>query len=381
MTRSASIMSVFFAQALAFGGLFPRLPDIAARLQAGEAALGLALLGLGLGGVITLPLAPRVIARLGSHRTLRLSVPVLAVSQWAAAVSPTIPITGICLCLAGVSFALANIAMNVEANRIETADGVRIMNRCHGFWSVGVLVASLMGVAARAVAMPTGWHLALMVLPVVAILWAALAGVEQAPEPDSDRNTRGLSLPDRRSGLLVVFGMAGGFAQSATQNWSVLFLESDFAVRPWVATLTLPVFLFALTLGRMLSDNWVARFGAVTVARAQLSAALSGLVLVVLSESLPPIILGFFLLGIGTAALYPLMVSAAARGALRSAAESVSAVVFATSLTMLAAPPLLGFVAEDFGFRAAFALVALPLAIGLALAQKLAPADASDRVA
>ena len=49
------------------------------------------------------------------------------------------------LVLFGFSLTNANIAMNVEADRVEAATGRRLINRCHGSWGVGFLLASLVG--------------------------------------------------------------------------------------------------------------------------------------------------------------------------------------------------------------------------------------------
>ena len=53
------------------------------------------------------------------------------------------------LALNGVGFSLTNIAMNVEADRVEAATSARVMNTCHGAWSVGFLLTSLLGAALR----------------------------------------------------------------------------------------------------------------------------------------------------------------------------------------------------------------------------------------
>ena len=48
------------------------------------------------------------------------------------------------LFLMGVCFAMTDVGMNVEAARIEIGLGRRIMNTCHGFWSLGSMVGAVM---------------------------------------------------------------------------------------------------------------------------------------------------------------------------------------------------------------------------------------------
>ena len=71
-------------------------------------------------------------------------------------------------------------------------------------------------------------------------------------------------------------------------------------------------------------------------------------------------IFGFALMGLGTAVIFPLMVSAAAIIGDRSASKNIAAMVMATGLAMLAVPPLMGFMAETWDLRVAFAMM-LPL--------------------
>ena len=50
-----------------------------------------------------------------------------------------------CLALGGVCVALIEVAVNLEADRVEAQTGQRIMNRSHAFWSFGFFGASVLG--------------------------------------------------------------------------------------------------------------------------------------------------------------------------------------------------------------------------------------------
>jgi MFS family permease len=82
---------------------------------------------------------------------------------------------------------------------------------------------------------------------------------------------------------------------------------------------------------------------------------------------------GFALLGVGSSAIFPLAMSAAAQVTDRPAAVSVAALAQTSFLAFLLGPPLLGWVATSFGIRWSFG-VALPLVLlGWWAAQALAP--------
>jgi predicted MFS family arabinose efflux permease len=274
----------------------------------------------------------------------------------------------------GVAFSIVNVAMNVEADRVEAETGRRVMNRCHGVWSGGVLIAALLGVLARALDIAPGVHLLVFLPPAVAMGLYLARRMEPCPVAPGDRTRPpGIALPSRRTLLLVLFGLSGIVAQSAVQNWSVIFMRDLFRAPVWLETMSLPAYLVAMTAGRIFADGWTERFGPVRVAVAQTCAAMLGAVVVALAPSPILAIAGFALIGLGTAAMFPLLITAAARGAERSAAEAVSAVILCMGAAMLAIPAAQGLVAEAFGLRMVFLVLVPGLAVTLLMARVIAP--------
>jgi MFS family permease len=73
-------------------------------------------------------------------------------------------------------------------------------------------------------------------------------------------------------------------------------------------------------------------------------------------------LLGFALMGIGSSAIFPLAMSAAAQRTDRPAAFNVAALAQTSFLTFMLAPPILGFIAEHWGITWSFG-VGLPLVV------------------
>jgi MFS family permease len=73
-------------------------------------------------------------------------------------------------------------------------------------------------------------------------------------------------------------------------------------------------------------------------------------------------LLGFGVMGVGTSALFPLAMSAAAQRTDRPAALNVAALAQIAFVSFLLGPPLLGLVAQDQGIRWSFGL-GLPLVL------------------
>jgi MFS family permease len=73
-------------------------------------------------------------------------------------------------------------------------------------------------------------------------------------------------------------------------------------------------------------------------------------------------LLGFGLMGVGTSAIFPLAMSAAAQRTDRPSAINVAALAQISFVAFLLGPPLLGFVAQHFGIRWSFG-IGLPLVV------------------
>ena len=351
---------IFFAQAFVGGGIFARIPDIQTQAGLNDAQLGIALTAASVGGLVSLLVSGQLVQRFGTRPTMILCLPLLTLTHIWTAMASGLWILIVALLLAGAAFSISNVAMNVEADRREAMTGHRVMNRCHGWWSLGMLAASLVGVGARALPVSPLFHFTMilaLVVPVSVLFWAML---EHAPTRAGSTKRGGFAMPDRLTMLLLLFGLSATVAQIAVQNWSVLFMQDRFGGPAWIDTLTLPAFLAMMALGRLYADTWITRWGAERLSKGLALLSFLGGILVIASPSLWGVILGFALTGIGTAAIFPMMITAAANTQHRPPEDSVSAVIFSIGLVVLVVPAAMGWIAEIANLRWAFATT-LPL--------------------
>lgn len=161
--------------------------------------------------------------------------------------------------------------------------------------------------------------------------------------------------------------------EGAVRNWSVIFMRDSFTAPAWADTLTLPAFIGATVIGRLLADHFITRYGPVRFARTLGGISLIGLALVVMSPNLTVALIGFALVGLGVCVSFPLSTSAAARLGDRPASENVAALTMTTQITLLGTPALLGWIAASFGIRSIFIVVAPMVIAAVFLAKYLAP--------
>ena len=127
--------------------MFPRLDDIQRSLEIDKAELGVLLLCLPLGLQITLLFADRLVRIIPLRSIICLGIPLICFNQFAAAVINQIAFFAIFLTVCGAFVAVVEVAINLEADRVEHALGARIMNRSHAFWSIGFFTAAIIGAA------------------------------------------------------------------------------------------------------------------------------------------------------------------------------------------------------------------------------------------
>ncbi len=367
-------MAVFFIQALAIGGFFSRLAEMQQAMHATPAQLGLALLGFDLGAFSTFPFAGRLIERFGTRLTLTFGLPLFALAIALDTLAPTPVVFFFCSILVAMGFTATAISMNVEADRIEYATGRRILNRCHGMWSLGFFAASLIGIAMVALHVPPAVHL-FSTVPVVLVASLVLVApmVPLAPRPHSGEvEAPRFATPTWATFMLIAFALGSIWLEAGIRTWSVIYLRDVFHTAEWIATTTLSVAIGAQVVGRMLGDGWIERYRPVRVAMVLSAISFVGLVLVVIGASVPLSLLGFALIGFGVATSFPQAMSAAARLGDRPASINVASISFMNAVVLFLTPPIMGLSASQWGIRASFALI-LPLPLlAVFLARNLA---------
>ncbi|WEK04002.1 MAG: MFS transporter [Candidatus Devosia phytovorans] len=366
------IIALFFVHALTVGAIHTRIPDIQLQIGLSEAQLGLVLIGQPLGGLSMFLFSSRIIERIGPRKVILVMLPFSAISAALVTVLLNPFAMFALLAINGLGFSLTNIAINVEADRIEAASGQRIMNTCHGVWSVGFLTTSLLGAALRGLDIAPAWHLWTLVPILGLLLWTVVVPMPATPpRPHAGENGKKLAWPTLATLGLVAFGMGAGLTEGSARAWSIIFLRDNFEVAAWIESLALPALLVTMALGRLVADRWIDRFGPVMVARVLASVAIAGMLLVVFSPNALAALAGFGLLGLGICVLYPLMLSAAARLGDRPASQNVAATTLIFQFVNLGAPVLIGAVAQGFGIRMAFALLIPLLLLTFVMASKL----------
>ncbi|MGV3552177.1 MFS transporter [Rhizobium sp.] len=365
----------FFLIAISTGAFLARIPDLQVMLGVNKAQLGFTLIGLAIGALVSLTFSSPIVVRLGARLTLAITIFGTAALLSLAPFMPNAPAVFCLLFLVGLLGGAFEINLNVEVGRIEAQVGFGIMNRAHGFWSLGFFVTAISASVIRqaGISMQTHLHLVLALCLVLGIV--NVVGMKNAPaikgtEADTAPH---FALPTLGLMPLCIIGLSAFLVEGAGIDWSAIYMRDVFQVEPFVGGTGLTLFAGFMALARLFADPVVDRYGPRPVAIVMLATAAIGIAMVWLAPHAYVALAGFALMGAGCSAVYPMAVTAAAQRSDRPAVVNVAALAQMSFVVFFLAPPLLGFVAEHWGLRNAY-LACLPLIVlSLLASPALAP--------
>ena len=348
----------FFLYAFSLGTLFPRLGDLQNQMDIDKATLGFALIGLPLGVQITLLFADRIVRRFNFRLILMLGIPLLSISQCFAALSQGPFMFAGILILGGVSIAVIEVAVNLEADRVEAQSGQRIMNRSHAYWSFGFFGAGIAGAGFSQLGISPFAHFALVTVfgSTLTILLFVNYNAAKPRRQSVVVKNKSFVWPSKGIFLLVFFSLSAMLVEGASIDWSVIFMRDIFNTVPIVSGLALALAAIAQGFIRYFADQFVDKYGPERVSLYSLIAMVLGVGCVVFSFDPMIALLGFLLMGGGSAVIFPLAMSAAAQRTDKTPEENVASLAQFVFVIFLLAPPILGFVGEHAGLRWSFAL-------------------------
>jgi len=338
----------------------PQVPLAKARLGIDDGVLGLALLGMGAGAMVAMPLAGFLAARFSSRVITALGGLVICLSLPLIILAPDALMLGLALFLFGAATGSMDVAMNVQAAAVEARGGRPLMSSFHGMFSVGGLIgaggASLMlglGLSPLTVALVvSGLMLALLV---------AQAGSMLPPERGAAQAGMRFTLP---RGLVLVLGLLTFVlfqAEGAVLDWSAVFLHEARGQDPAVAGLGYAMFAVAMAVMRLAGDGITSRFGGETVVRLGSALAAAGFLLAILAPWPAAGLVGFALVGVGAANVVPVLFSAAGRVPGMAPGLAISTIATLGYCGILAGPAAIGFIADHLGLPVALGIVAVLL--------------------
>ncbi|WUR81728.1 MFS transporter [Streptomyces phaeochromogenes] len=372
------------------------IPAIEERVGISHATLGGLLVLLGLGAFVGMQVAGRLTDSLGA----RVVVPTTGVLCSAALVLPGLPQNPWTLAAALMVFGFCNgcldVSMNAHAVHVEKAYGRPVMSAFHATFSVGGVLAALVGAAAASAGLsPAAGMAAMGALGVVVALVSARALLPAAPaaaDADSARDAysageahsaedaysaeeaastgkAGQASAAARRGtsgriwILAALALMVMLCEGAANDWSALHLKDVLGAPASTAAFAYGTFAATMTIGRLLADRLVARFGSMAILRHGAATAAVGIAIVTVSPWMWAAFAGWALFGLGLSGCVPQLFSAAGHADPAAAGANVSRVAGLGYVGMLAGPAVIGWLTHFTALNHTFVLLILLCAI------------------
>ena len=333
----------------------PLVPLLRERLMVGDDVLGMLLLCIGVGSLLTMPLSGALAMRLGCRRVVMtaavLFAAILLLVSCVDALSLAVPI----VLIFGAVMGCIDVVVNIVAVLVEKGIGRRIMSGMHAFWSLGGFVgAGLYGVWVGLLGLTPFQSTA--IAAGLILLLTAVFGRHLIPYGGGGGAL--LALP---RGIIVFVGMTAFIAflsEGAVMDWGGVYLTTVRGMDLALAGTGYSVFSAAMLMMRFLGDRVVQRIGALPVAVGGALLAFGGILLVMFAPVDALLYVGFFAIGIGSANIVPVFFSLMGRQNVMPVSAAVSAVSTMGYLGILAGPAAIGFVSSLTTLQTAFAMLA-----------------------
>jgi predicted MFS family arabinose efflux permease len=355
MSPRLATFLVFSVNGAMIGTWVAHIPWLQGHLGISRATLGLCLLCMAAGALVSMPLTGHLIDRRPTARVTR-SATLLFCLMPALPLLATSPyMLGAILFVFGASNGAMDVAMNAHGVAIQKELDRPIMSSFHGGWSVGgfaaaglVAVAAAAGLDPRVESLLVGVALLLLSLWITRRLGAANAHSSAG---------HGLALPTRPVILIGALCFLVMLTEGAIGDWSGIYLRQNAGASPAAAAMAFSGFSLGMAIARLGGDVVNARIGAGRLLRAGTALVAIALGSVVLIGQMVPAVIGFALCGLGIANAVPLLFTAAGR--IHPPGPSLAAAFTLGYTGFVVGPPVIGLLSDQVGLPRTLALLVL----------------------
>ena len=365
---SRRAIAAFAVIGIGWASFSAQMPAIKAQVGVGDGFWGGLILVGSTGALMAMWMAPLMYRLLGSWAMIA-GIAVMIAGFLLTGVAQGPVLLGLSLFLAAGGSGVADVLGNAEVSEAEAATGRSLMNLNHGLFSVAYAVAAVtVGLAREGGFGPFAVFAGMSVIVAVLMIWMKLP--DRRMVHDDAGAVAGMPYALVWVGGLVV--LAAFLGEAAAEGWSALHLERTLGGRPAEGAVGPALLGVGMAVGRLGAYLLGASWPPMRVMIMASCVAGIGLALAGAAQSLSLAYVGFLLGGLGVSVVGPLalgLVGNAVAPRYRLAAISQAAALGYAAFFL--GPVVMGFVAEGYGLRMSFFVIA---AVMLAVAAVLLPA-------
>lgn len=356
----------FFSLGFSTAAWAPLIPYAQQRLLLNHADFGLLLLCAGIGSMLAMPLAGRLANALGCRTVLAVILSAFLFILPALAYSPNHLMMAISLFFFGASAGALGVTVNIQAAQIEKKLGKSLMSGFHGVCSLGGLagvlgMTMLMGFGLAPLTGAVIVSVILLLIALLAVPFSLSAEPKTAVKETSSEQPAKKAAPTWAILGIGLICFVAFLSEGAAMDWSGIYLATEFSLPAAQTGLAYSFFAGLMVLGRFSGHLIIQQFGEKNTILLSALLAATGLLTVVFAPVWQVVLVGYAILGLGSANIVPLMFSRAGRQKTLASHVALSYVSVFAYTGSLIGPALVGFGSEIIGLSLVFSVIAIGL--------------------
>jgi len=380
-----AVLSFFVAQGLCFSSWASRLTDVYNDFKLEDLlGFGILMFIIPIGKFIAIPSVGFLLPRIGSKKTVLISILGYVFSLLLAGWVPNLYALGVALFFFGVFWNMTDISLNTQAIEAERIYGKPIIATFHASWSFAACLGALIGfVMINMDIIPFHHFLIVAVIALLLTLFNYKCLQEKSPELESqevikterkeEKKGKKWKLPEM---LLIQLGLVWLVAlivENTMFEWSGIYFESVIKA-PKSLQVGFLVFMVMMFTGRMLTNFayriWSKKTVLIVAGMLIFIGFFTSSFFINMSDHLVTKViinsLGFMLIGLGISCVVPTLYSIVGEKAKTPVGLALTIMSGISFIGPLVAPILVGAVSKHFSMEYAYMLVGL-LGLGIVL--------------
>ncbi|WP_369764613.1 MFS transporter [Flavobacterium sp. WC2429] len=364
----------FFISGFGYSSWASRIPAIKAQLHLSEAQFGAVLFAFPVGLMLTMPFTGRLLNKYSSRYCMLLGAIlfniVLALPGFAAFVWQLV----IILLIFGSSRNILNLSMNAQALEVQKLYPKSIMTTFHAVWSLAGFIGAGLGYVMVTQKIAPSFHLLGVSVAMMAVTaWVYPQTIHTEPVKEKKKF---FLMPDKNLIKFAIICFVSMACENTMYDWSGIYFQNILHASPKWTTAAFVFFMTAVTLGRLLGDYAVFKYGIKPILFYSGIFISSGFLICFLFPFISTTIIGYFLIGIGVSCVVPLVFSIAGKSKSLSNGSALTSISTIGYLGFLIVPPMVGFISQISSMKWAFLIMALLGIIMIFMVNKIATEEA-----
>tara|TARA_R110002050_G_scaffold100607_1_gene208330 strand:- start:8973 stop:10115 length:1143 start_codon:yes stop_codon:yes gene_type:complete len=346
-----ALSTYFFLSGICFATWASRIPTIKTFFNFNEAELGTILLAMPISSLIGLPISGWLISKFDSRVPLIVAFVFFSISLTLIGFATTPFLLVVAVCFFSFCMRIINISINTQSITLQKKFEKRVVGAFHGLWSTGGLIG--VGFSTLMLKMNVSIQVHLIIISIITLLIALIAyQYTLKNDKSSSGNKLILGKPDPFILYLGVLIFIGAICEGGMFDWSGVYFKE--VVKEEVFTYGYLMFMLTMAFSRFFSDRLVNKIGLQKTYILSAVVISVGMLIAILFPYFWSALLGFCLVGFGTAAIFPMTISLAGTSKKYSPGMAVSIITTYAIFGMLLGPPLIGYLAHAFNLQKAF---------------------------